>query len=170
MALWRGGSRPLAEALGQHDCPVARVARHALVAHGVGVVAVALEGLAAEAALGRGELCAHLGLERGGVLSLQAVVGLSLEQEAALPIVTRILLWLARRALRSAAEVARGAAAARADAECTRAAGVPVEGLVAAVGALHGAAAVALQPAHDARHAACCWVWVSMCRRCLAVR
>ena len=42
------------------------------------IVAVAREGLAAEAALGRGELRAHLGLERGWVLSLQAVVGLTL--------------------------------------------------------------------------------------------
>ena len=34
--------RPLADALWQHDRPVARVARHALIAHGVGVVAVAV--------------------------------------------------------------------------------------------------------------------------------
>ena len=132
-------------------------------------MAVALEGFAAEAALGRGQLRAHLGLERGTrVLSLQAVVGLTLGhdlvEQAELPIVTRILWWLVRRALGCAAEVTRGSATVRADAERARAAAVPVEELVAAVGALHGAAAVT-QLAHDARHAL-----YSDLRRCLERR
>ena len=64
-----------------------------------------------------------------------------------------LLSWLARRALGRAAEVARGTTAARAEAERAGAASVPVEGLVAAVGALHGAALVA-ELAHDACHVA----------------
>ena len=113
----------------------------------------------------------HLGLERGGVLSFQALVGLTLGhdllEEAGLPIVA-LTLRLVRCALGCAAEVARGTATARADAERARAAAVPVEGLVAAVGALHGAAVVA-QLAHDARHAACWWVWVRAAVPCVLV-
>ena len=93
-----------------------------------------------------------------------AYFGSMILEQADLSVVACVL-WLAWRALERAAEAARGATVARADAERARAAPVPVEGRVAAVGALHGATAVALQPAHDARHTCAC---AGHAPRCLA--